>query len=163
MPQLDPTYFPSQLFWLVISFMLLYGLVSRFIIPKFEVTLQKRKVQIDDDLKYAEELKREAQLLRDECDLILKTAQDEARDILLTSQLDIKHEIEDLSAKLDQELQANFETSESSVLKIAEGVKKDLESEIGRIVEQVVHQLSSADADVQPNGSKQSKTSRAGA
>ncbi len=162
MPQLDPTYFPSQLFWLFVTFILLYGLVSRLIAPKFESTLMKRRVQIEDDLEYAEQLKREAQLLRDECDQLLKAAQDEARDILLTSQLDIKHEIEDLSAKLDEELQEELSKSEANLMVVAATVRQELDPEIERIVGDVIHKLSSPQANGQPKGGSSNTKSVAG-
>lgn len=163
MPQLDPTYFPSQLFWLVATFILLYGLVSRLIAPKFESTLIKRKVQIDDDLDYAEQLKREAQLLRDECDQILKVAQDEAREILVTSQLDIKHEIEDLTAKLEEELQEELSKSEANLMIVASTVREELTPEIERIVGDVIQKLSSTQTNGQPKGGNHKTLSLAGA
>ena len=42
-PPFDPTYFPSQLFWLAISFVVLYVALDRFILPKIKTTIEDRR------------------------------------------------------------------------------------------------------------------------
>ncbi|MBM3486714.1 MAG: F0F1 ATP synthase subunit B' [Alphaproteobacteria bacterium] len=61
MPQLDPTSFASQVFWLVVTFVTLYILLVRVALPQLAGTLQKRQDRIDDDLAAAETLKKEAE------------------------------------------------------------------------------------------------------
>ncbi len=58
MPQLDFSVFPSQLFWLVICFMTMLFIMSRFIIPKTAEMINLRRAKIDADLEQAEEIKK---------------------------------------------------------------------------------------------------------
>ena len=62
MPQLDQIWsYPSQVFWLVVSFAVLYYVLSRIALPKVSDLLQERQERIDADLEKAENLKKEAE------------------------------------------------------------------------------------------------------
>ena len=54
MPQLDVNAWPPQLFWLAITFLVLYFIVSKLVIPRTGGTIEGRKNQIDSDLASAQ-------------------------------------------------------------------------------------------------------------
>ncbi|MGH6932133.1 MAG: hypothetical protein ACREEE_06830 [Dongiaceae bacterium] len=60
MPQLDPASFASQVFWLAVSFILLYQLMKRLALPRVAEVLEQRAQRIQSDLDRAERLKAEA-------------------------------------------------------------------------------------------------------
>ncbi len=60
MPQLDSATFLSQIFWLVVTFVILYLIMWRVVLPKIGDLLQERQERIDDDLQRAETLKNDA-------------------------------------------------------------------------------------------------------
>ena len=57
MPQLDPKYWASQAFWLVLVFTVLYFLISTLFIPKIRNSLENRNNKIKNDLDEAKNLK----------------------------------------------------------------------------------------------------------
>jgi len=57
MPQLDPTYWASQAFWLILLFTFLYLALSRTFIPKIKECIDDRENKIKDDLDEAQKLK----------------------------------------------------------------------------------------------------------
>jgi len=59
-PPFDPTYFASQLFWLAISFALLYLLLSRFVLPRIGGAIEERRDRIADNLDAAADMKAQA-------------------------------------------------------------------------------------------------------
>ena len=61
MPQLDPSTFGTQLFWLGICFVALYGVMALIVLPRISSTLQARASQLDDDLAEAEALREKAE------------------------------------------------------------------------------------------------------
>lgn len=60
MPQFDPTYFASQVFWLIVTFGILYLLMAKIALPRIGDILEVRQDRIAADLDRAEQLKREA-------------------------------------------------------------------------------------------------------
>jgi F-type H+-transporting ATPase subunit b len=60
MPQLDPAFFATQLFWLAVSFVVLYLLMSRLAMPQIAGVLKQREDKIRGDLETAQKLKEES-------------------------------------------------------------------------------------------------------
>jgi F-type H+-transporting ATPase subunit b len=61
MPQLDVHTFPTQIFWLVVSFVLLYWLMSAIALPRIEKIVEERRRRLDEDLEKAAQMKNEAE------------------------------------------------------------------------------------------------------
>ena len=61
MPQLDLSVFPTQLFWLVLTFVALYLILSKVALPRVTEVRESRQVRIESDLEKAEALKTEAE------------------------------------------------------------------------------------------------------
>jgi F-type H+-transporting ATPase subunit b len=63
MPQLDFSTFPSQVFWLAISFAVLYLLMAKFALPRIERIMTARRSRVDGDLERASRLQAEAEAI----------------------------------------------------------------------------------------------------
>lgn len=61
MPQFDPAFFAPQLFWLAVTFIILYFLMAKVALPKIGAVLDERQRKIDDNLDKAAQLKAEAE------------------------------------------------------------------------------------------------------
>ncbi|MGZ8996542.1 MAG: F0F1 ATP synthase subunit B family protein [Rhodospirillales bacterium] len=61
MPQFDPAVWPTQLFWLTVSFVVLYLLMARVALPRISAILEERDFRIGDSLRRAEGLKQDAE------------------------------------------------------------------------------------------------------
>ncbi|MDD7313108.1 MAG: hypothetical protein PUH03_01960 [bacterium] len=108
MPQLDFSVFPSQLFWLLVSFFSMLFIMSRFIIPKTAEMINLRKEKIDGDLRKAAEIKQQVEKALEKYHAALKEATDKAQ-ISLQKNRDelgemINRKQEDLAAKLEAEI-----------------------------------------------------------
>lgn len=82
MPQLDPSSFPSQLFWLIISFAILYSIMVRKVLPKITNVVQNRQDKIANDLEKANRLKEEAENLEAEYKSSLEKTRHKANSIV---------------------------------------------------------------------------------
>ena len=60
MPQLDFATFPTQIFWLCITFLLLYLVMWKVVIPRISGVLEERQSRVENDLERAEQLQLEA-------------------------------------------------------------------------------------------------------
>ena len=79
LPQLDVSAFPTQIFWLIISFALLYWIMSKMAVPRIAEVLEERQERITDDLETAERLKSEAEKVQADYEKALAEARSEAQ------------------------------------------------------------------------------------
>ena len=77
MPQLDPKYWASQAFWLILVFTILYISISKFYLPKIKTNLDDRENKIKDDIDDANKFKELAESKLKEYEKILENAKRE--------------------------------------------------------------------------------------
>jgi F-type H+-transporting ATPase subunit b len=102
LPQLDIETYASQIFWLTVTFLVLYFLVAKIAMPRIAEVLEGRQERIEDDLDKAETLKKEAYLVRVEYEKALSSAREEAHEATRRAQEEIaKHgaEVEALASQ----------------------------------------------------------------
>ena len=110
MPQFDFSTFPSQIFWLVITFVALYFALGRTAIPKIAEVLEARQRKIDDDLERATELELQAKEVLTAYETGLAEARDRAQGVVrqtaeeMTAAAEAQHQ--ELAAKLAAEVEA---------------------------------------------------------
>ena len=77
MPQLNPEFWVSQIFWLIITFGILYIVLSKFILPKISSNLELRKSQIQENIETAEKQREMSEVkLKEYDEIILKSKLD---------------------------------------------------------------------------------------
>jgi F-type H+-transporting ATPase subunit b len=79
MPQLDFSTFPSQLFWLTITFAVLYLLMAKLILPRIESVIGARQSRMDGDLERASRMQSEAEAVMAAYEKALATAREKAQ------------------------------------------------------------------------------------
>lgn len=137
MPQLDFSIFPSQFFWLCVSFFLMLFIMSKFIIPKTAEMINLRKAKIDADLEAAAELKKKVEKTLEKYNLALKKATDEANVSLQKTREDLADTIErrqaELSAELNREIVAGEKKINAAKQKALDGIE-DMAAELAPLV-----------------------------
>ena len=74
MPQLDPEFWVSQIFWLTLVFGTLYIVLSKLILPKISANLELRKSQIQENIEAADKQRKDSELkLKEYDDIVLKS------------------------------------------------------------------------------------------
>jgi len=84
MPQLDPTGFPTQLFWLAVVFVVLLVLMARIGLPRVRAVIDTRAAKIDGDLGAAADARGRSEALLAEYERSLAAARAEAQSTLRT-------------------------------------------------------------------------------
>ena len=137
MPQLDFSIFPSQFFWLCVSFFLMLFIMSKFIIHKTAEMINLRKAKIDADLEAAAELKKKVEKTLEKYNLALKKATDEANVSLQKTREDladtIEHRQAELSAELNREIVAGEKKINAAKQKALDGIE-DMVAELAPLV-----------------------------
>ncbi len=104
LPQLETDHYSSQIFWLLLTFALLYILISKSALPSIHEVMEKRRHRIERDLEQAERLAAQAKIAKEDYELIYKQALQKSNDLMLklTSEIDSKAHVE--NAKLDAQI-----------------------------------------------------------
>lgn len=94
LPQLDASTFPSQLFWLAVTFAVLYFYFSRKALPEISGVMENRRERIQSDLDTAERLRRDAEKAQDDYESLLTGARAEASALLSKAVTAVKEKAE---------------------------------------------------------------------
>ena len=130
MPQLNPEFFVSQLFWLVVTFSFLFVFLWRISLPRIGNVLEKRERKISEDLSAAKELQAEASKIQEKIENQIKQARADASEIIKSSSISFQDKAQAELNKLDKELEAKIDDS-------ARAIEKSKSELVSQIQEQV--------------------------
>ncbi len=118
MPQIDFTSFPNQIFWLVITLVVIYFVLSRVALPRIESVLAERQGVITNDIAAAEDLKLKAIEAEELYNKALADARAEAGRIVSEAKAEIQADLDVAIAKADAEIAAKAAESEAAIADI---------------------------------------------
>lgn len=152
MPQLDPSSFPSQLFWLTVSFVALYVLLARFVLPRIHDVLEYRKEHVGKDLEKAAQFKQEAEMAKQRYEKALAEARAQSQELLISTTQMLDREKQNQEAELEKILAKKLTEAEAAIAKSRSEVLDKLRpvsAELAAIiVEKLVHHKPNAE-DIQ--------------
>lgn len=115
MPQLDPTTFAPQLFWLMVTFALLYLVMWKIAIPRISDVLQDRQKRIDSDLEKAEQLRKEAESVREAYEKLVTDGSNKAQESIRAAREKVAEEAAAQHASLTEKLAAQTSKAETRI------------------------------------------------
>ena len=118
LPQLDFSTFGNQIFWLVVTLVVIYLILSRVALPRIAGVLAERSGTISNDLAAAEELKANAVAAEEAYNQALSDARSEAAKIVASTKADMKAELDAAIAKADAEISQKTAESEKVISEI---------------------------------------------
>ena len=121
MPQLDFSTFPNQIFWLVVTLVVIYLVLSKVALPRIASVLADRQGTITNDVAAAEELKAKAAEAEEAYNKALADARSEAQKIAADAKAEMQAEVDVAMAKADAEIAARTAESEARIAEIREG------------------------------------------
>ena len=137
MPQLNPEFWISQVFWLTITFGILYLVLSKLILPKISANLEFRKSQISDNIEAADKQRVESEVKLREYEEIITKSKIEAKNIF--NQVKEKA-LKDINAKkevLDKQIDEEIKNVEDEINQL----KKDAPVKINKIAIETASEL----------------------
>ena len=105
MPQLDPTYWASQVFWLTVIFSAIYFLIAKIFVPKIKGNIDARESQIRKDIDEANSLKEEADKKLIKYNNLINEAKLESKKILSEGRIKINEEIQLKKDRIEKDIQ----------------------------------------------------------
>lgn len=115
MPQLDVNTWPPQLFWLAVTFLVLYFIISKIVIPRTGGVIEGRKNQIDSDLAAAQRFKADTDKAVAEYEKSLADARSKAHGIAQETRNKLSAEVDKERSKLDGQLAAKIAEAEKAI------------------------------------------------
>ncbi|MDZ7628098.1 MAG: hypothetical protein U5J99_06780 [Parvularculaceae bacterium] len=115
LPQMDVSTFPSQIFWLAVTFGALYIAMSRFVLPRLGAAIEERRDRIADDLDRAAESKRMAEEAEAAYHRSLADARAKSQAIAAETRDEVNAEIAALQKEAEASLSARAGAAEAKI------------------------------------------------
>ena len=129
MPQLNPEFWVSQIFWLLITFGILYLVLSKLILPKISKNLESRKSQISENIEAAEKHRKNSDSKLKEYDDIILKSKLEANNIFKEAREKVIKDINSKKENLDKQIDEEIKKTEQEL----EVFKKSSPEKINKI------------------------------
>ena len=133
MPQLDPTYWASQVFWLILVFTILYVSISKVYLPKIKSNLDDRENKIKEDIENANRFKDQSEARLKEYEVILENAKKEVSKIHFESKSLLDKNIKIKKEAMDKEIEKEILKAQIEIAQL----KKNSISSIQNISENI--------------------------
>jgi F-type H+-transporting ATPase subunit b len=136
--------FASQLFWLIVSFGLIYAIVGRGMLPKIEATVDQRDRRISEDLAAAERARAEADQREEAYRAQVEANRAEALKVTQAAKQAAALETEQRVKAADAEIGRRVETAEAEIRRAADAALSDIENVAAEAAQEMVAKLSGA-------------------
>ena len=137
MPQLDPKYWASQAFWLILVFSILYISIAKFYLPKIKKNLDDRESKIKEDLDEANKLKNLSEKKIKEYEVILENSKKEVTKILLESKNTLNKDIQNKRDSMEKEIENEISKAQKEILEM----KKNSINSINNISQEIASNI----------------------
>lgn len=115
MPQLDPTWYASQAFWMLLTFCAMFLMMWRFVMPSMRATVDARRSRIENDIRETERLKEEAARLLKELDEAQNLVKTETQAAFARAQEDAQIYIRQSEEEFNARLSAHIAEKEQAL------------------------------------------------
>ena len=147
MPQLNPEFWVSQIFWLTLTFGILYVVLSKLILPKISDNLESRKSQILDNIEAAEKQREDSETKLKEYDDILSKSKLEAKSIFNQAR---EKALKDINAKkevLDKQIDDEIKKAEQEIKALRDGAPEKINKIAIETSSELIQKLIGADVN----------------
>ena len=118
MPQLNSEFWPSQIFWLIITFSFFYLIIWKIFLPRISQSIENRKSKLVSDINKAQKLKEEAEIKLKEYNKIIENAKKEAKKIIENNKRKLDLDIESKKLKFNSEMEKEIKAIEKEILSL---------------------------------------------
>ena len=141
MPQLNPEFFVSQLFWLAVFFTFLLVFLWRVSLPRIATVLEKRQNKIDENLSSAKELQEQAMEIEKKINNQINKAKLETDEKIKETINALQEDVSSQLSSLDKDLEKKVSDAEKEILKSKDNQMKNINNEIVNITKLTVGKI----------------------
>ena len=142
MPQLDPKYWASQAFWLILVFTVLYFSISKFYLPKIKNNLDDRENRIKDDIEDANKSKELSESKLKEYEKILEDAKKEVIKIHIDSKNSLDKDIKTKKEAIEKEIEKEIIKAQKEISDLKKNSILDIQKISENIASNIIETIS---------------------
>ena len=128
MPHLNPAYYPTQLFWLAVTFIILYFVMWKVVMPRIADVLQDRQQRMDGDLEKAQKLRDDAAAVLEAYETTIADGRAQAQTILRKASEQAAAEADARQATLREQLTKQTDEAEVRIKAASEAAMLNIRS-----------------------------------
>ena len=118
MPQLNPEFWVSQIFWLILTFGILYLVLSKIVLPKISENLETRKSQIVENIETAEKHRKESEDKIKQFEKIILESKIEAKNFFNEKRQKVLEDIAKKRSTLEEDIDSEIGAAEVEINKL---------------------------------------------
>ena len=141
LPQLDLTFFSSQIFWFFICFGLLFLYVNYYFFPRMHKMFEQRHARVNAENKTLERNLEEIKALKQAHEQMISNAKNESNEKVKQAEARTKEFIESKKFEIDKTFNAKFELSKQELLNEINNFKSNIDEEILNSAVKVIEKL----------------------
>lgn len=138
--------FTNQIAWLALTFLVLFFVVSKLVLPRITRVLGEREEKVAGDLDTADRLKTEAEEVRAQYEASLTDARAKAQKLILGTKDTIQADAAKAQAKLDEKLAEKAAEAEAAIAKARTEALKSIDAVATEVATDLIAKLSGAEA-----------------
>jgi len=142
MPQLDPKYWASQAFWLILIFTILYISIAKFYLPKIKNNLDNRENKIKDDVDDANKFKDLSESKFKEYEKILADAKKEVIKIQMESKNILDKDIQSKKEAMEKEIENEISKAQKEIDELKRSSLNDIQNISENITSSIIENIS---------------------
>ncbi len=147
MPQLNPEFWISQIFWLILTFGILFIVLSKLILPKISESLEKRKSQILENISLAEKQREESENKIKEYEKIILDVKNEAKNYFNSARQKALQEINKKKETLENEINEEIKVAENEIINLKNSSSEKIQKISITTSEDLIKQLIGIDVN----------------
>ena len=147
MPQLNPEFWISQIFWLIFTFGILFIVLSKLILPKISESLEKRKSQILENISLAEKQREESENKIKEYEKIILDVKNEAKNYFNSARQKALQEINKKKETLENEINEEIKVAENEIINLKNSSSEKIQKISITTSEDLIKQLIGIDVN----------------
>ena len=141
MPQLDPKYWASQAFWLILVFTILYISIAKFYLPKIKNNLDNRENKIKNDLDEANRCKELSESKLKEYKKIMEEAKKEVIKIHMETKSILDKDIKIKKEKIEKEIEQETSKAQKKINELKQGSISDIQKISENIASNIIENI----------------------
>ena len=142
MPQLDPKYWASQAFWLILIFSILYISIAKFYLPKIKNNLDNRENKIKEDLETANKFNNLSETKLKEYEKIIENAKKEVIKVYLESKNKLDKDIQAKKGTMEKEIENEIDKAQKEIYELKKNSVSDIQNISRDIASNIIENIS---------------------